>query len=108
MSTILVRGASGFVGSTLFAMAARGELDAQDRFLPLADGADLRQPAMLHDALKAEGYDAVIHLAPISFVPHSIEGPNETYNTNLHAPITLIDAQNAHPFSPAFLAATPR
>ena len=78
-------------------------LDAQDRFLPLADGVDLRQPAMLHDALKVERYDAVIHLAAISFVPESIERPNETYDINLHGTINLMEALKAHGFSGAFL-----
>src|SRR5258708_30442770 len=99
MSTILVTGASGFVGSTLFAMAARGELDAQDRFLPLPDGVDLLQPAMLHDALKVERYDAVIHLAAISFVPESIERPNETYDINLRRTITLMEPLTVQCFS---------
>jgi len=103
MSTILVTGASGFVGNTLFGMSARGELDAQDRFVALGGDVDLRQPAALQKALRGAHYDAVIHLAAISFVPESIERPNETYEINLHGTINLLEALKQEGFLGAFL-----
>jgi GDP-4-dehydro-6-deoxy-D-mannose reductase len=103
MSTILVTGASGFVGSAVFGMSARGELDPQDRFVPLAADVDLREPTALQAALRGTHYDAVIHLAAISFVPESIERPTETYDINLHGTINLLEALKQQGFSGAFL-----
>lgn len=100
---ILVTGASGFVGKTLFGMAARGELPAQDRFLPLDESADLRQPATLQKALGGTRYDSVIHLAAISFVPESIARPHETYEINLHGTINLLEVLKSEGFSGTFL-----
>jgi|SRR5882724_491353 len=103
MSTILITGASGFVGSTLFGMAARGDLDGPHRFAPLPDSVDLRQPDGVQRALEAAEYDAVLHLAALSFVPESIERPSETYAVNLHGTIHLLEALTKRGFKGAFL-----
>lgn len=103
MSTILVTGASGFVGSTLFAMAARHELGAAHRFVALPHSADLREPASVAAALQGTQYDAAIHLAAISFVPESIERPDDTYAINLHGTINLLEALKAQGFRGTFL-----
>jgi len=103
MATILVSGAAGFVGSTLFGMAARGEFGAQDRFVALPKDADLRQASTLKQALQGTHCDSVIHLAAISFVPESIERPDETYAVNLHGTINLLEALKAQGFRGTFL-----
>lgn len=103
MQTLLVTGASGFVGRTLLGMTGLGGIGPYARVLPLTDQADLRQPERVRMALEGEVPDAVIHLAAVSFVPDSIARPRETYDVNLHGTINLLDALLDRGFSGAFL-----
>ena len=103
MHTIVVTGASGFVGGTLLAMAKRREIDPSHRFEPLAAGVDLRDSAQVKAALDGVACDAVIHLAAISFVPDSVARPIETYEINLHGTINLIEALKARRFAGRFI-----
>lgn len=103
MQTLLVTGASGFVGRTLLGMTRSGGVGQFSRVLPLTDEVDLRQPDRLREALAGKLPDAVIHLAAISFVPDSIARPRETYDVNLHGTINLLDALLEQGFSGAFL-----
>jgi GDP-4-dehydro-6-deoxy-D-mannose reductase len=102
MQTILVTGASGFVGRTLLAMGARGELPGV-RLDGMADEVDLRDPAAVRRRLDKASPDAVIHLAAISFVPESFERPHETYAVNLHGTMNLLEPLAAAGFAGAFL-----
>jgi GDP-4-dehydro-6-deoxy-D-mannose reductase len=103
MQTLLVTGASGFVGRTLLGMTGRGGIGPFARIIPLTDAVDLRKPEALRDALAGQAPDAVIHLAAISFVPDSIARPRETYDVNLHGTINLLEALAERGFRGAFL-----
>jgi GDP-4-dehydro-6-deoxy-D-mannose reductase len=102
MQSILVTGASGFVGRTLVGMAGSGEL-AGARLLCLPDQVDLRDAAAVRGWLAGRTPDAVIHLAAISFVPESFARPQETYAVNLHGTINLLEALAEAGFAGAFL-----
>ena len=103
MGTVLVTGASGFVGSTVLRMAASGELGSGARFAPVADDVDLRDPAAVQRCLEHAAPEAVIHLAAITFVPESFARPQETYAVNLHGTINLLDGLSKAGFRGAFL-----
>jgi GDP-4-dehydro-6-deoxy-D-mannose reductase len=103
MQTLLVTGASGFVGRTLFGMAGSGGIGGFTRIIPLTDKVDLREPGSLALALAGQSPDAVIHLAAITFVPDSIARPHETYAVNLHGTINLLEALEQRGFRGAFL-----
>ena len=105
MQTILVTGASGFVGRTIVGMAEKGEL-AGARLLCLPDAVDLRDAPALKRWLAGSAPDAVIHLAAISFVPESFARPHETYAVNLHGTINLLEALAEAGFAGAFLYAS--
>lgn len=102
MQSILVTGASGFVGRTLVGMAQSGEL-AGARLLCLPEAVDLRDAPALKRWLAGSAPDAVIHLAAISFVPESFARPHETYAVNLHGTINLLEALAEAGFAGAFL-----
>jgi GDP-4-dehydro-6-deoxy-D-mannose reductase len=103
MQTILVTGASGFVGRTLRGMAQSGEIGGSARILPLPDEVDLRDPESLKRALAGDAPDAVVHLAAITFVPESFARPHDTYAVNLHGTINLLETLNQEGFRGAFL-----
>jgi GDP-4-dehydro-6-deoxy-D-mannose reductase len=103
MQTILVTGASGFVGRTLLGMAQSGEIGRSARIVALPDEVDLREAESIKRSLAGSAPDAVIHLAAISFVPESFARPHETYAVNLHGTINLLEALRQEGFRGAFL-----
>lgn len=103
MKTLLVTGASGFVGGTLLGMAGAGGIGGYSRIIPLTDKVDLRDSSAVDRALSGQSADAVIHLAAISFVPDSIARPHETYAVNLRGTINLLEALSREGFRGAFL-----
>jgi GDP-4-dehydro-6-deoxy-D-mannose reductase len=103
MKTLLVTGASGFVGGTLLGMAGAGGIGGYSRIIPLTDKVDLRDSSAVDRALSGQSADAVIHLAAISFVPDSIARPHETYAVNLHGTINLLEVLSRQGFRGAFL-----
>ena len=103
MRTLLITGASGFVGRTLLGMAGGDGLGGFGRVVGLGDEVDLRQPDALKHVLERQPPDAVIHLAAISFVPDSIARPRETYEVNLHGTMNLLDALTDAGFLGPFL-----
>ncbi|AIY64606.1 GDP-mannose 4,6-dehydratase [Pseudoalteromonas piratica] len=98
---ILVTGASGFTGRHFIALAkARGHecvalsnsmRSAHDEELTLY--ANLTDKASLLRVLEGQRFDAVVHLAAISFVAHG--DIDEIYTTNLLGTTNLIDAVNS-------------
>lgn len=103
MKTLMVTGASGFVGRTLLGMAGPNGIGEFGRIASLADATDLRDPLATERALEGPLPDAVVHLAAISFVPDSIARPHETYAVNLHGTINLLEALSRRGFAGAFL-----
>ena len=102
---VLVTGISGFVGRHLSAelsgdtweifgtyypeedSATAGEIDASRRLL-----CDIRDKKKVTALIKKIRPEAVVHLAAISFVPHSIENPLLATEVNLIGTINLYEA----------------
>lgn len=89
---ILLTGASGFTGSHFTAQARL----IGHRILPLE--ADLRDPAAVSAAVAATDYDAVVHLAAISFVGHADN--TAFYAVNVVGTTNLLQALAAKGSSP--------
>lgn len=97
--TLLITGASGFVGHVAMAHFAAG-----DDYTPVAlPPIDLRDAAAVHEAVAAILPHAVLHLAAQSFVPRSFQAPQETFDINLLGTLNLLQALQASNFAGTFL-----
>lgn len=116
-STILVTGASGFVGRhTLPALrqvlpTARLVSAVQREGVPCpgADSViaiDLADPASLNAAILATRPDAVLHLAAQAAVPASFADPAGTWRVNLMGTLALADAVMRHAPGALFVQAS--
>ncbi len=86
MKRVLITGIRGFVGRNLVESLG-------DSFsitgIDLADGLDLTDPAIFH---RIEGsFDAVIHLAGLSFVPDSYDRPFQFHRVNFNAALNVAE-----------------
>lgn len=84
---ILLTGAGGFTGVHF----TRSALAAGHEVLPL--NADLTRASELNDEVADRDFDAVVHLAAISFVGHS--DSRAFYDVNLFGSLNLLDALKA-------------
>ena len=92
---VLITGANGFTGRWLGHHLAEagyrvyGLVQGTAR-TPNESAADLREPAALRAALTTVRPDFIVHLAAITFVPHS--DSTEIYQVNLFGTLNLLDA----------------
>lgn len=95
---ILLTGAYGFVGNTLFKLFPEA--------IPLSrskEGVDLRDYQTLHKFCSTQEPDVVVHLAAQSFVPQSFDNPLETYEINFLGTLNLLTALKNTNFKGRFL-----
>lgn len=104
---VLVTGGAGFIGGvTVRDLIGDGhEVEVFDNLIcghkaivpegvKLIEG-DLRNYGDIENALKAGGYDAVLHFAAFTIVPESIENPIKYYENNIRASFNLLNAMVA-------------
>ena len=115
MRRMLVTGAAGFIGTNFvhfWAEHHRGDaivgLDALTyagnlaNLEPLANNerftfikGDIRDGAKMHDIIKREGIDTIVHFAAESHVDRSIHGPDPFIDTNVRGTHELLKAARA-------------
>ena len=91
--TILLTGASGFVGSYLQKVLPSMPLEDESGII------DIREADRLESALKRCKPNSVIHLAAQSFVPASFEDPETTFDINFKGTFNLLKALKKAEFS---------
>ncbi|WP_413203307.1 UDP-glucose 4-epimerase GalE [Rhodospirillum sp. A1_3_36] len=117
MTTILVTGGAGFVGSHVcLALARQGftpvtfdNLSRGHRKLvkwgPLEIG-DIRDTGRLIEVLSTHQPQAVIHCAALAYVGESMEDPAPYHDINVRGSLSLLEAMRAHGLSRIVLSST--
>ncbi len=105
---VLVTGAAGYIGSVVterllaeghrvvaldnLGQGHRVSLDAGVDFVL----ADLRNTSELDEVFSVHDIDAVMHLAALSIVPHSVSNPQEYFQVNLVGGLNLLNSMLKH------------
>jgi UDP-glucose 4-epimerase len=105
---VLVTGAAGYIGSVvterLLAEGHRvialdnlgqGHREALGAEVDLVQ-ADLCDSSALDDVFSGHEIDAVMHLAALSIVPHSVSNPQEYFQTNVAGGLSLLNSMLKH------------
>ena len=128
MSSLLVTGAAGFIGSHLAEAAAKSGwdvvgLDNFDAFydreskvrnvkpvmthprFEFVEG-DIRDEALIRDLMRSRGFGAIAHLAAVPGVGPSVDDPRRYVDVNQNGTITLLSAAAESPEDPLFVFAS--
>src|SRR5579875_1726562 len=105
---LLVTGGAGYIGSivarfliedghevVVFDNLERGHREAVPADAQLIVG-DLRNPEDPRGALRAGGFEGVLHFAALALVGESVEHPERYYRTNVAGTLNLLEAMVAH------------
>ena len=105
---LLVTGGAGYIGSIVARLLIengheivvldnleRGHREAVPADAQLIVG-DLRNPEDPRGALRAGGFDGVLHFAALALVGESVEHPERYYRTNVTGTLNLLEAMLAH------------
>ena len=105
---LLITGGAGYIGSivarrllddgheiVIFDNLERGHREAVPADAQLIV-ADLRNPEDPRGALRAGGFDGVLHFAALALVGESVEHPELYYRTNVAGTLNLLEAMVAH------------
>ena len=105
---LLVTGGAGYIGSIVARLLIadghevvvldnleRGHREAVPPQAQLIVG-DLRNPRGPRGALRAGGFDGVLHFAALALVGESVEHPERYYRTNVTGTLNLLEAMVAH------------
>ena len=115
MRRMLVTGAAGFIGTnfvhfwaehhpgdTIFGLDALTYAGNLSNLEPLADNerftfikGDIRDGDIMHEIIKREGIDTIVHFAAESHVDRSIRGPDPFIDTNVRGTHELLKAARA-------------
>ena len=98
MRRLLVTGAHGFVGSTLWRMAEAEPDRVHWELIAAPSTFEIRDVAQTRELIAATAPDAVLHLAAISNVPESLRDPRATLEVNLLGTLNLLQALKLHRF----------
>lgn len=119
-NSVLVTGATGFVGSWLceYLLDKKLEVHGLKRWrspmeninhiknkLKLHD-ADLRDAVGVNKVIKEVRPNYVFHIAAQSFVPYSFDNPHETITTNINGTINLLESIKENNLNPRIVVTT--